>query len=124
MLSERRIEFPTTGGDGAREAKAAPMQKKVGVIHWDWHGRAPVPLLIATIVSLVVYVAFIAWFSLREPPRVKGPAEIRFNAYADGLAKKCQGDLSKLKPAERKKLDSLTMGHGARMILEYYKNPQ
>ena len=87
-------------------------------------GKASVPLIIAAIFLLVVYVIMVGWFSFREPPRIRGQAEIRFDAYADALAVKSQGDFSRLSPAERKKLDRQTMGHGARVVLEYYKNPR
>ena len=87
-----------------------------------WTQSVPMPMVAFAIVALVIYVIILGWSSFQDPPRIKGKAEIKFDAWVAQLESRCHGDFSKLTPAEQKKLNGLTMGHGALEIKLAYQH--
>jgi hypothetical protein len=74
--------------------------------------QVPVPVVVAAFVALL---AFLGWWGYRNfgPQTTPKSAEsLKVEAYLREMAKKCDGDISKLTSEERAKVNSMTGGRG------------
>jgi hypothetical protein len=74
-------------------------------------------------VLLLLFVGWMAYKNLKVggPPIQAGPTQESKNDWLAQDAKKVGGDFSKLDPAEQRKLDIYTGGHGAELVKHKYE---
>jgi len=82
--------------------------------------RRPLPLpVVATLMAGLM--VFIVWFGIvcfTPPKRTRSPEEIATDKWILKLSQESGGDINKLKPADRERLQKMTMGHG-QLALKY-----
>ncbi len=67
------------------------------------------------IVAFVVLIGFLGWWGYQNfGPQVtpKSAESLKIDAYLREMATKCDGDISKLTPEERSRVNSITGGRG------------
>jgi hypothetical protein len=82
-------------------------------------------VIVVAFAALLGFIAWLAWNNLLKPP---GPPpfsaqEIRNHDILAALAKKCQGDLSKLSPEDQAVARKVAGRMAGRAIGMLYKNP-
>lgn len=83
-----------------------------------WNPMLVVPLAVAAL-GLAIYMGYRAL----APPAMDVPAQTADSQWMREIAKRTQGDMSKLTPAEQERLQKITNGQGQR-ALTFMVNPR
>jgi hypothetical protein len=84
--------------------------KELSPLHWA-----------GIVVVLAVVVGFLGYRSLAAPSHPPIPDMKQAYQSIDDMARKTQGDFSKLAPSEQNDLNSFAKGHGKQYLLARYK---
>ena len=78
----------------------------------------------ASALVLIIFLTVLYVIATTPPEFIESPHSKEITMKIQNLAKEVKGDASKLKPADRDWLDTMSSGHGSSIIEHMYKTPR